>query len=116
MSREALERSLKRLRSELSELYFVDDYSRSETLKRTQRGDIPGELVLFLVGLSIHGYEPVSLRYFTLGADGAVHYLSEKAIAENDSSIAVHRKATWWPPDFSESFANVEIALSLIHI
>lgn len=109
MSRKALERSLIRLRAELAELYFIDDYSRSETLKRTQRGDIPGELVFFLVGLSIHGFEPVSLRYFTLGPDGAVHYLSEREIAESDHLLATHRKATWWPPDFSESFANAEI-------
>jgi hypothetical protein len=110
MGREVLEQSLSRLRRQLSELYFIDDYSRSETLKRTQRGDIPGELAFFLVGLSIHGYEPVSLRYFTLGPEGAIHYLSEREIAEREHSLAKKQKSTWWPPDFSESFANAEIA------
>jgi hypothetical protein len=110
MESKDLEQSLSRLRRQLSELYFVDDYSRSETLKRTQRGDIPGELAFFLVGLSIHGYEPVSLRYFTLGPDGGVHYLSEREIAEREHSLARQQKSTWWPPDFSESFANAEIA------
>jgi hypothetical protein len=109
MPAEALDRSLKRFRAELSELFFVDDYSRSETLKKTQRGDIPGELGLFLVGLAIHGYEPVSLRYFNLGPDGAIHYLTERDIAEADGSVARNRKTTWTPPDFSESFANAEI-------
>src|SRR6185312_4993879 len=64
MDRKNLDQSLSRLRRQISELFFIDDYSRSETLKKTQRGDIPGELTFFLVGLSIHGYEPVSLRYF----------------------------------------------------
>jgi hypothetical protein len=105
----ALERSLKRLRAELAELLFVDDYSRSETLKKTQRGDIPGELGMFLVGLAIHGYEPVGLRYFSLSPDGAIHYLTEREIAEADRTVAKHRKATWTPPDFSEAFANAEI-------
>jgi hypothetical protein len=109
MPREALDRSLERFRAELSELFFVDDYSRSETLKKTQRGDIPGELGLFLVGLAIHGYEPVSLRYFTLGPDGSIHYLTERDIAAGENGVARNRKATWTPPDFSESFANAEI-------
>ena len=109
MSSGDLDQSLSRLRRQISELFFIDDFSRSETLKRTQRGDIPGELCFFLVGLSIHGYEPVSLRYFTLGPEGAVHYLSEREIAESEHALAKNRKATWWPPDFSESFANAEI-------
>lgn len=110
LSPASLDASLRRLRAELSELLFVDDYSRSETLKKTQRGDIPGELSMFLVGLSIHGYEPVGLRYFTLGPDGAIHYLTDKQIAEGDHVLAANHKATWTPPDFAESFAHAEIA------
>jgi hypothetical protein len=109
MSREALERSLAQLRRELGELLFVDDYSRSETLKKTQRGDIPGELCFFLTALAIHGYEPVSLRYFTLQPDGAIHYLGEEEIESAERTLAVQRKGTWTPPDFSESFANTEL-------
>lgn len=109
MSRDALERSLKLLRRELGELLFVDDYSRSETLKKTQRGDLPGELCFFLTALAIHGYEPVSLRYFTLQPDGAIHYLGEEEIESAERTLAVQRKGTWTPPDFSESFANTEL-------
>jgi len=110
MSRESLERSLSRLRQEMGELLFVGDYSKSETLKKTQRGDIPGELGLFLAGLAIHGYEPVSLRYFGLAADGSIHYLTAREIADDDRTLGANRKATWTPPDFSEAFANAEIA------
>ncbi|APR75665.1 Hypothetical protein A7982_01011 [Minicystis rosea] len=110
MSQDSLEQSLKLFRAELGELIGALDFSRSETLKKTQRGDIPGELGLFLVGLAIHGYEPVSLRYFTLVPDGSIHYLTEREIIESDHVLAQNRKATWTPPDFSESFANAEIA------
>lgn len=109
MSKDALERSLAQLRRELGELLFVDDYSRSETLKKTQRGDLPGELCFFLTALAVHGFEPVSLRYFTLRPDGTIHYLREDEIEGAERTLAVHRKGTWTPPDFSESFANAEL-------
>jgi len=109
MSRDALDRSLKQLRRELGELLFVDDYSRSETLKKTQRGDLPAELCFFLTALAVHGYEPVGLRYFTLQPDGAIHYLSDEEIESAERTLAVQRKGTWTPPDFSESFANTEL-------
>lgn len=111
MGRDALEKSLSRLRWQLGELLLGEDYSRSETLKKTQRGDIPGELVFFLVGLAVHGMEPVSVRYFTLDRDGAIHYLTAADVDAADRTLATHRKATWTPPDFSEAFANVEIEL-----
>jgi hypothetical protein len=110
MSADALKLSLEKLRRELSELILVDDYSRSETLKKTQRGDIPGELAFFLVALAVHGFEPVSLRYFDLRADGSIHYLSQEDIDRVENTRATHRKGTWAPPDFSEAFANAEIA------
>ena len=108
MSKNALTRSLRQLRVELGELIFLD-FSNSDTLKKTQRGDIPGELGLFLVGMVVHGFEPVGLRYFHLQPDGAVHYLSQAEIDEAESKIATHKKDSWTPPDFSEAFANVEI-------
>jgi hypothetical protein len=109
MSKDSLERSLQQLRRELGELLFVDDYSRSETLKKTQRGDLPAELCFFLTALAVHGYEPVGLRYFTLNPDGTIHYLGEDEIESAEKTLAVHRKGTWTPPDFSESFANTEL-------
>jgi hypothetical protein len=109
MSKDALERSLAQLRRELGELLFVDDYSRSETLKKTQRGDLPAELCFFLTALAVHGYEPVGLRYFALRPDGTIHYLGEEEIESAERTLAVQRKGTWTPPDFSESFANTEL-------
>ena len=34
-----------------------------------------------MAALAIHGYEPVSLRYFKLCPDGTLHYLDEAEIA-----------------------------------
>lgn len=109
ITKESLRVSLGRLRMQLGELFDSDDFSRSETLKTTQRGEIPGELAFFLVSLAVHHLEPVSLRYFTLEGDGVVHYLDEAEIAQAEQVLAMNRKGTWHPPDFSESFANVEI-------
>ncbi len=113
ISKDSLEESLRRLRFEMGELYFLDDYSKSETLKKTQRGDLPGELALFLAGLAVHGLEPVDLRYFTLAADGSIHYLTAEEIDKVDHTVAMNRKATWTPPDFSEAFANAEITFKV---
>ncbi|MFO0755513.1 MAG: hypothetical protein U0359_03430 [Byssovorax sp.] len=108
MGKNSLTRSLRQLRMELGELIFLD-FSNSDTLKKTQRGDIPGEIGLFLVGLAMHGMEPVNLRYFNLTPEGDIHYLSEAEIDAVESKIAVHKKDSWTPPDFSEAFSNVEI-------
>ncbi|MEO7332164.1 MAG: hypothetical protein ABI193_26545, partial [Minicystis sp.] len=108
MGKNALTRSLKQLRLEFGELIFLD-FSNSDTLKKTQRGDIPGEIGLFLVGLVVHGFEPVGMRYFHLQPDGAIHYLTQEEIDATESTIATHKKDSWTPPDFSEAFANVEI-------
>lgn len=105
----SLDVSLRKLRIELAELLDLDAYSKSETLKKTQRGEIPGELSFFLVSLAVHGLEPVSMRYFAVEADGSIRYLSAADIAASTHELADQRKATWTPPDFSEAFANVEI-------
>jgi protein-L-isoaspartate(D-aspartate) O-methyltransferase len=46
----------------------------TENLGNSSRGALPGQLVLTLAALAIHGYEPVSLRYFDVEADGALRY------------------------------------------
>ena len=64
-----LEKSLSLLRRTIRQLLILDD-SASESLMKIQRGGIPGQLAFFLVGLAVHGYEPVSLRYFRLEPEG----------------------------------------------
>jgi len=83
--------------------------STSKTLEATQQGDLPGQLCFFLVGLAVHGYEPVSLRYFRMEPDGSLHYYAAEEVHTLESGLAQRRHGQWTPPDFSEAFANSEL-------
>ncbi|MGD0225275.1 MAG: hypothetical protein ABSF71_23345 [Terriglobia bacterium] len=83
--------------------------STSETLMDTQQGDLPGQLSYFLVALAVHGYEPVSLRYFHVEADGSLHYYSVAEVSAMETRLARARHGEWTSPDFSEAFANSEL-------
>jgi hypothetical protein len=83
--------------------------STSETLMDTQQGDLPGQLCYFLVALAVHRYEPVSLRYFRVEADGSLHYYSEAEVHAMETRLARARHGKWTSPDFSEAFANSEL-------
>ena len=107
--RVALDASLSQLRRQLDELISGGDFSLSETLKHTQRGEIPGELGFFMVGLALHDLEPVGMRYFRLRDDGPLDYLDDAEISMLEASTAERLKHSWFPPDFSPAFANVEI-------
>nr|HEX4315993.1 hypothetical protein [Kofleriaceae bacterium] len=49
------------------------------------RGDqLPAVLVASLVGLVANGYEPLTVRYFSLADDGAVRYVDDDALAAWD--------------------------------
>ena len=100
--------SLDLLRRTIRQLLVLDD-SASESLMKIQRGGIPGQLAFFLVGLAIHGYEPVALRYFTLDPEGKVHYLTDEEIAASEKTRAHKLIAIWNAPDFSEAFSNLEL-------
>src|SRR5205823_15005256 len=63
----------------------------------------------FLIALAVHGYEPVSLKYFRIEPDGAVHYLTWKEIAAEESKNAKLLHSGWTSPDFSEAFSNSEL-------
>ena len=83
--------------------------STSETLMSTQQGDLPGQLSYFLVALAVHGFEPVSLRYFHVEADGSLHYYTGEEVRAMETRLARARHGEWTSPDFSEAFANSEL-------
>src|SRR6185295_8377785 len=85
LSPAAIERSLGALRSEIGGLISVGS-NTSENLSNQQRNDLPGQVSSFLLGLVAAGYEPVSMRYFTLDDTGAIHYLSQAEIDELDQA------------------------------
>ncbi|HVV83851.1 MAG TPA: hypothetical protein VHE35_12335, partial [Kofleriaceae bacterium] len=85
------------------------NWERSRQMKRTQLGPIPGELTYALVALAVHGFEPTSLRYFTLAADGSIHYLTAGERAALDGTRANYLDKEWQRPDFSPAFRNMEL-------
>jgi len=49
------------------------------------RGGLPGILALTLVALDANGYEPIAARYFTLGVDGKITYVTDADVAAWDA-------------------------------
>jgi len=88
---------------------FAYAESTSENLMQLEKSDIPGQLSFFLVALAVHGYEPVSLRYFRLEPDGALHYLTAEEIAAAEKTPARKLNKAWTSPDFSVAFSNAEL-------
>lgn len=60
-------------------------WAATTSLNRAANSQLPGQVVFALVALAVHGFEPVSLRYFTFEPDGALHYVTAEDIAANDS-------------------------------
>lgn len=104
----SLPNTLRKLRGRLDELIGDSKFSMSETLQKMMTGELPQELSFLMVGLSIHDLEPVSLRYFRLEKDGALHYFTAEELAQEKGS-AKRRAQTWQDGDFPEAFSNVEI-------
>jgi hypothetical protein len=111
----ALKKDLARLRNSIQQLLTLSD-SASEDLIQVHRGGIPGQLSFFLVGLAIHGYEPVSLRYFRVEPDGSLHYLDDADIAALASIQARKLNRVWKSPDFSLAFSNLELTFRPMRI
>jgi hypothetical protein len=103
-----LDQSLSLVDRTIGYLLAAND-STSESLKATQQGDLPGQLSYFLVALAVHGYEPVSLRYFQVEPDGSLHYYSAEEVLALETRLARQRHGEWTSPDFSEAFANSEL-------
>jgi hypothetical protein len=61
------------------------------------------------MGLVAGGFEPVSMRYFTLDDAGAIHYLAQADIDAADTAKGKSLKGDWQSPTFSPAFSNVEI-------
>jgi len=88
---------------------LVADNSTTANLQAAQHSDIPGQLAFFLVALAIHGYEPVSLRYFKLNPDGSLHYLTAAEIQAMEETQATTLRGSWASPDMSVAFSHMEL-------
>jgi len=88
---------------------LVNHDSASDNMKKLEKGAVPGQLAFFITALAALGYEPVSLTYFTLEPDGAVHRLSAAEIAALAGSKAKRKRASWVDTDYSVAFTNSEL-------
>jgi hypothetical protein len=79
----------KRLGTELTQLrdhlgkLFLKAHSRTINLDIETHGAIPGEVAYTMAALVIHGYEPVTFRYFSFNPDGTLKWLTDDDIAKN---------------------------------
>ncbi|XXF75639.1 hypothetical protein P2318_21570 [Myxococcaceae bacterium GXIMD 01537] len=107
---EQLRVSLDLIRATSSGLLYAND-SMTENLMKGQRGEIPGQLAFFITALAVHGYEPVSLKFFRIQPDGSPHYLTLSEIAASEKATAKVLRAPhmWTAPDFSPAFSNSEL-------
>jgi hypothetical protein len=103
-----LEAALEKVRRRVSGLLIWTE-STSENMIQLEAGEIPGQLAFFLVGLAVHGQEPLSLRYFDLSSEGEVVGISDGEIEARKEKIARKLNPVWKAPSFSDAFSNSEI-------
>jgi hypothetical protein len=84
-----LARELATHRSHLERL-FEKAHSRTDNLEKESKSDLPGEVIFDLAALAVHGSEPVALRYFRLGPDGAISYVTQADIDGAKTSTERH--------------------------
>jgi hypothetical protein len=77
----AIERALSTIRSELGFLYRVNFSNTMNLIGAMRAGELPTQLVFGLSALAVHGFEVVSLRYFSLAEDGSIVYLTDEDVA-----------------------------------
>jgi hypothetical protein len=96
-----VKQALKLIATELTATYQAN-FSKTMSMIETMRdGQLPTQLVFSLSALQLHGYEPVSLRYFRLDGSGNIVYLTSADVARLDKikNINIH----------NAGFGNVEL-------
>lgn len=77
---------------------FIDElvtwnHNRTLDLAALKRTPLASQLIFALVGLSVHGYEPVGLRAIALADDGTVRYLTASDLAAFDAQVEGYKGA-----------------------
>ena len=104
-----LRTALSNYRDAVAGLLSLHD-STSENMRKLEKGGIPGQLSFHMAGLTALGFEPVSLKYFTINDDGTLHYLTKAEVDAVAKKIAKKVKGGWVDTDFSEAFTNMELS------
>ncbi|MBI5490171.1 MAG: hypothetical protein HY905_22745 [Deltaproteobacteria bacterium] len=96
-----LEQQTDEIRDAIGRLIRVNHSLTFEMAEIMTWGGLPAHLAFTLVALKNYGFEPVSLRYFTLDPDGSVRYLDDEMLA------AIPAELVW--SERNKHFANVEL-------
>jgi hypothetical protein len=107
-NKKQLAQSLTDFRAAVAGLMSLHD-STSENMRKLEMGGIPGQLSFHMVGMRANGFEPVSLKYFTLNDDGTIKYLSQADIDAVAAKKATKKRPSWVDTDFSEAFTHMEL-------
>jgi hypothetical protein len=103
LSGKDLKDALKKVEYELKFLYRVNFSNTINMIDAMRSGKLPTELIFALSALKIHGFEVVSLKYFSLNQDGSIHYLDDEDLKKaGDAAKAAAQKRNWF-------FANAEL-------
>ncbi len=81
LDKNALRRELKLNINKVKRL-FGAAHSTTKSLQTASHSRLPGSIIFALVAFSIHGFEPVSARYFEIERDGSLRYLTKKQLDE----------------------------------
>jgi len=101
LSNQQLKTALATVATELSSLYRANFSVTMNMIGAMRSGQLPTQLIFGLSALSIHGYEPISLRYFQLTPQGELRYLDDDDIKRIDSVKDVERR--------NREYANIEL-------
>jgi hypothetical protein len=88
--------------------------SASATMRKLEKGPIPGQLSMFITGMAVLGYQPTRLRYFKLEADGTVHYYTGAEVAQLETKTAKKKSSGWVDTDWSEVFSSSELEFTRV--
>jgi hypothetical protein len=98
-----LDRALQQVQYELKFLYRVNFSNTINMIDAMREGSLPTQLIFGLSALKLHGYEVVSLRYFRLEPNGAIHYLDDGEVAAAPSPVKARAQAR------NHIFSNAEV-------
>ncbi len=80
-----LSKELLTLREHLGKL-FLKAHSRTINLDIETHESIPGEAAFTLAAMAIHGFEPLTYRYFDFTDDGSLRYLTDSDISKSEKA------------------------------
>ncbi|HEY0191557.1 MAG TPA: hypothetical protein VGC42_10590 [Kofleriaceae bacterium] len=108
LDKKQLKAALSAYRDAIEGLLSLHD-STSENMRKLERGGIPGQLAFHITGMTALGFEPVSLRFFALGPDGGIIYMTPQSLEALAPKKAKKVKGGWVDTDFSEAFNHMEL-------